>query len=717
MGRLRAAVQMPFIALATAKGGLFAWVPVMMAIGVGAWFALPVEPRLWHYGGMLIGLGVAALIYRFGPELLHPVIIGLICVVIGMLAAGARAHLIDAPVLGFRYYGPVEGRVVMIDRSQSDMLRVTLDRVVLSRVSPEKTPARVRVSLHGEQGFFEVKPGQIIVTTAHLSAPDGPVEPGGFDFRRMAFFDQLGAVGYTRVPVLLLAPPAHGAQWINQMRAQIRAGVEAQVAGDAGAFVAALLTGDRAGISRAAQDDLRASNLAHLLAISGLHMALLTGFIFATLRYGLALIPVLALRVNSKKMAAGLALIAGAVYLALSGGNVATERAFVMVAVMLGAVLFDRRALSIRSVALAACVLLLAQPETLLEPGFQMSFAATVALIAGYGGLRDLGLAQRGALPFWIMPVFSVVFTSLLAGFATAPIAAAHFNRIAGYGLVANVLAVPLMGVAVMPAAVLAGVLAPFGLEMPALWIMGKGTAWILWVAETVASWDGAVRAVPTPAPYVLPIMALGMLWVILWRGRARFAGLAPVLLAFGLWGIAERPTVLISGDGKLVGLATPLGRALSAPKGAGFTALQWLENDGDMADQAMAAARRGFEGPPELRQFGIAGWQIAQIKGKRAEVQLVEACKIADIVVVGAEVLSKAPVGCQIIDEDLLRSTGALALWPKADGGLRVMQAVTQDRLWTGQQRRTKMRGNAKLDIAAMFDKPPKPNRVARGQ
>lgn len=713
MDRLAAWARMPFIALASVRGGLFSWVPVLIAIGVGLWFALPYEPGTWHYGALLAGLVCAGLCYRFGPELLHPVAIAVICVVLGMLAAGARAHLVNAPVLGFRYYGPVEGRVVMIDRSQSDMLRLTLDNVVLSQVSPARTPARVRVSLHGDQGSLDLRPGQVVMTTVHLSAPDGPVEPGGFDFRRMAFFDRLGAVGYTRVPVLLLAPPAPGAQWINRVRAQIRAGVEAQVKGDAGAFAAALVTGDRAGISRVAQDNLRASNLAHLLAISGLHMALLTGFIFATLRYGLALIPVLALRVNAKKLAAGLALVAGLVYLALSGGNVATERAFVMVAVMLGAVLFDRRALSMRSVALAACVLLLAQPETLLEPGFQMSFAATVALIAGYGALRDTGWTKPGgALPFWIMPVFTVMFTSLLAGFATAPIAAAHFNRVAGYGLVANVLAVPVMGVAVMPAAVVAGMLAPFGLEGPALWIMGKGTDWILWVAQTVAGWDGAVRAVPTPSPLVLPIMALGMLWLILWRGPVRFAGGVPVLLAFGLWGLAERPYVLISGDGKLVGLASAQGRVMSAPKGAGFTARQWLENDGDMADQVTAAGRPGFGGPADLRQFTLAGWQVAQIKGKRAEAQLMDACKIADIVVIGVKLVGKPPVGCQVIDEAVLGKTGALALWPKADGGLRVMQTEGQIRLWTGKRRL-----GAKTTMPQMLDFPPKTRPVKSDQ
>ena len=124
------------------------------------------------------------------------------------------------------------------------------------------------------------------------------------------------------------------------------------------------------------------------------------------------------------------------------------------------------------------------------------------------------------------MPVVTLVFTSFLAGMATAPVAAAHFNRIAGYGLIANVLAVPVMGIAVMPAAVLAGVLAPLGLEGPALWVMGKGTAWILTVSEAVAGWEGALRAVVSPSSAVLPVLALGALWLMLWRGPARFAGI-----------------------------------------------------------------------------------------------------------------------------------------------------------------------------------------------
>ena len=633
------------------------------------------------YFGVSAGLAAAVALRLHGPEAWHPFVVALACAAFGVLAAGARAHLVAAPVLQFRYYGAVEGRIVTIDRSQSDMLRLTLDQVVLERVPPARTPARVRVSLHGDQEFFTPQPGQLIVLTGHLSAPEGPVEPGGFDFQRMAWFDRLGAVGYTRSPALLLAPPEHGVQRINRLRNNIKTSVEVRIPGDPGAFAAALMTGDRSDIGQETLNDLRKSNLAHLLAISGLHMGLLVGFVFATLRYGLALIPALALRVPGKKIAAGVALAAGGFYLGLSGGNVATERAFVMVAVMLVAVLFDRRALSLRSIAIAAVLLLALQPETLLEPGFQMSFSATVALVAGFGALR--GRFRQGAMPAWVTPVFTLVFSSALAGFATAPFAAAHFNRIADYGLMANLLAVPLMGTLVMPAAVLAGVLAPFGLEGAPLWAMEQGTRWILFVAHWVAGLEGSVTAVPSPVPWVLPLIALGALWVVLWRGGVRFAGLVPVVAGFALWSTAERPPLLISPDGALIGLMGAEGRAMSAERGAGFAAKNWLENDGDLSDQETAARRAGFMGPKAQRGFDLGGWKVVQLKGKVAAAALPAACARADLVILAGKLEGGAPNGCQVIDETMLNQTGALAVWLTEDGKLRLQPTSTASRLW----------------------------------
>ncbi|MCK4713372.1 MAG: ComEC/Rec2 family competence protein, partial [Marinosulfonomonas sp.] len=354
---------------------------VCLAFGVGIYFALRTEPGGGAYGAfgaLAVVLAAAAL---WLDVRLRPLFVAVLLVIIGILLAGARAHMVADPVLGYRYYGPIEGRVIKIDRSQSDKMRLTLDRVVLERLPAWRTPAKVRVALHSKDVFITPESGMTVMMTGHLSPPQGPVEPDGFDFQRMAWFQSLGAVGYTRSPVLMLAPAdqGRGGLFIHRLRMRISTGVQAIMPGDAGAFAAAILTGDRSGMRREVLGQLRASNLAHLLAISGLHMGLLTAFVFGALRYGLALVPVINLRWPIKKIAAAMSLVAAAGYLALSGGNVATERAFIMVAVMLVAVLFDRRALTLRAVALAAIIVLVRRPEALTGPGFQMSFAATTA--------------------------------------------------------------------------------------------------------------------------------------------------------------------------------------------------------------------------------------------------------------------------------------------------------------------------------------------------
>ncbi len=307
---------------------LFLWAPVAFAAGIGIYFALPVEPGRPQWL-VLIGVGLACLVAVIGPARHWPLVIGIGLMALGVMVAGHRAQSVAEPVLGFRYYGPIEGRIVKVDRSFSDKVRLTLDQVVLERMDPGRTPARVRVSLHGDQGFIEPEPGLTVILTGHLSGPEGPVEPGGFDFQRQAWFQRLGAVGYTRTPVLAIAPADEGRAGllIHRTRMALSHWVQAQMPGRDGAFAAAIMTGDRSAMDQDTLESLRVSNLAHLLAISGLHMGLLTGFVFATIRIGLAAVPSLAVRAPIKKIAALSALVVGAGYLALSGGNVATERA------------------------------------------------------------------------------------------------------------------------------------------------------------------------------------------------------------------------------------------------------------------------------------------------------------------------------------------------------------------------------------------------------
>ncbi|WP_343030661.1 ComEC/Rec2 family competence protein [Rhodovulum strictum] len=654
-------------ALEARRGHLFPWVPVLLALGIGAYFALPTEPSAAMLAALAGGGAVLLLAAWKGPERWGPVLIALALVAFGVVLAAGRTQMVAAPKLDYRYYGVVEGRVVALDRSMSDAPRITLDQVWLERVPAHRTPERVRVSLHGAAGITDPAPGTRIAMMAHLSPPSAPAEPGGFDFRRHAWFERLGAVGYARSPAVALDPPEGGLTLVVQRARMALSGtLRARIPGDQGAFAAAILTGDRSAISRASLQALRDSNLAHLLAISGLHMGLLTGVVFGVLRFGFALIPPLALRLPTKKLAAIGALAAGAVYLALSGGNVATERAYVMVAVVLVAVLANRRALTLRAVAVAALIILAMAPESLTQAGFQMSFAATTALIAIFGALREWP-QDRWRPPRWLNGVLVVVISSGVAGFATAPFGAAHFNQMSQYGLLANVISVPLMGLLVIPAAVAAACLAPFGLAGLALEPMRWGIAWILGVANWVAGLEGAVWPVVTPGPAVLPMIALGALWVILWSGRARLAGLVPILLALVLWVQTERPALLIAESGGLVGALGPEGRALSKPGGDGFVAGSWLENDGDRVTQEMAFARPGLAGERGLQVAEVAGERFILITGRGWADKVAPACAEGWVIV--PQNVRDAPEGCRLLDQGALARSGTLAVYPGPDG------------------------------------------------
>ena len=648
------------------RGALFPWVPVAFGTGVATYFALRFEPSqtVW----LVIAAAAAALglaIMRLGQR--APILIALALVLAGFGVAAWRTHSVAEPVLSFRYYGPVDGRIVGIDRSASDRIRITLDRVVLSRVDPDRTPTRVRISLSGEQGFVELEPGLRVILTAHLSPPGGPVEPGGFDFRRHAWFQGIGAVGYTRTPVLAAAPVEEGyaGLLIHRVRAKMSAHVQAALPDQVGAVAAAITTGDRSGLSAETLQALRDSNLAHLLAISGLHMGLLTGLIYTTVRYGLALIPGLALRVPIHKYAAIPAAVSGAAYLALSGGNVATERAFIMVCAMLLAIAFDRRALTLRSVALAAMIVLALRPEALLGPGFQMSFAATTALIAVFAALRDTSIWRWHPVARW---AFALLVSSAVAGLATAPIAAAHFNRVPHFGLIANILSVPLMGAVIMPGAIIAALLAPLGLSDLGFAIMGAGIRWVLFVADNVASLGGAVSHVAAPAPFVLPILAFGALFIIIWRGRWRWLGIAPVAASLFLWSNADRPPILITEDAGVSGIMTQDGRVLSKARGNGFAAKNWLENDGDVATQEIAHGRAGFSSEPAYAEALIDGHKLRHVFGRVAVDRIATACEGADLVIAAVDSV-KAPDGCRLIDRAHLRDTGSIAVYTAPSG------------------------------------------------
>lgn len=675
------------------------WLPVFLGLGVWIYFALPVEPSGW-WGLLWLGpfAGLASGRARAGGAGVLALTLVALAVTSGFALAKWSTVRAAAPVVAHPMAETVEGRVIALSRSASGAPRVLLDRVIVYGLDPRETPERVRVTLLAAERETAPQPGARLRVYAWLSPPGGPVEPGAFDFRLRAWFERLGAVGYARAPALEVPGAAPSGWrdtarlWLAVRRLQLSDALQRQIRGEAGAFAAAIVTGDRSAIAEEDAEALRLSNLAHLLAISGLHMGILTGLVFASVRFALAFWPGLSRRLSAKKLAALAALAAGAGYLALSGATVATQRAYVMVAVALVAVLLDRPAISLRALALAAVIVLAVRPVSLLDVGFQMSFAATAALVAGYEALRqrrhgrarvDRSTAGRLLRGIGVYAA-ALLFTSLLAGLATGPYAAWHFNRAAPWGLLANLGAVPAMGLVIAPSAIAAGVLAPLGLAAPALQAMGAGIDWVLRVAHFVAGLPGADRPVVAAGPEVLVLVTLGGLWLCLWRGWWRGLGVVPVGVALALWSAGEpRPDLLIAPEGRLIGLMGPEGRTLSHDRAQSFVAKNWLRRDADPVAQAEAAARPGLT-LSRGRAGGVLanGWRVELVRSREPDPDELKAmCRERMLLIVPSQRELSGP--CLFLGRDALRTMGAVAV--RIDGdGLSVMGATGgSDRPW----------------------------------
>ena len=293
-------------------------------------------------------------------------------------------------------------------------------------------------------------------------------------------------------------------------------------------------------------------------------MSLIAAAVFAMVRYGLALVPRLALVWPLKKIAAVASLTVTLAYLAVSGFDVAAQRAFVMLAVVLSAVMLDRPALTMRSVAVAAVVDprgRAREPDARRLPDVLRRDDRTGRRVRG---LRGRAWWQATNERRWRLRAAGARRLRHLAGgrgWRRRPYSAFHFNMLGQYGLVANMLAMPAMGLVVMPAAVVALFLAPLGLDGLGFTVMGWGVGYVLAVAEWVADLGGAAVGVPAGPAASLGLISLGGLVLVLWIGRGRWAGLAPIAAGVALWAAADRPDLLIADDGRLFGIATA-GRA-----------------------------------------------------------------------------------------------------------------------------------------------------------
>lgn len=533
------------------------WAPVAFGGGCGLYFALKTEPSLWPLlllAAIACGLWLAARVCGLRRWATLPLML-LACLSLGLATAKVRSERVAGPVApALSEPATLLAWVIDVDSPGANGARVVIAPVRVEGLAPGETPLRLRATVQGEPP----PPGAPVRLFAIINPPPAPASPGAYDFARGAYFQGLGGVAFALSDTRPAASPLP--PWrlrlemrINAVRYALAQRIVARLGERTGGVAAAMVTGHEAWISQDTLDDMRDSGLAHILSISGLHMAIVGGFAFFGVRLAVAAWPWLALRVSGKKAAAIAGLIAVGSYLVMSGSPPPAERAAITASIAFAAILLDRQALTMHALAVAAFAVLVMQPEAIVTPGFQMSFAATAALVALVEvwprRMREISVPWPVLVTQRLMSWGAAAVTaSLVAGLATGPFAMQHFNRVAVYGLVANMATSPLADFVMMPMLALGAVLEPLGLGGPFLWVAGRAVEVMLAIGRWVADLPGAVQTIASAPDAALPVAFLGVLFMCLWQGRGRWLGL-PFAAAVLIWPRVPPPDVWI-GDG-----------------------------------------------------------------------------------------------------------------------------------------------------------------------
>ncbi|MBS0644448.1 MAG: ComEC/Rec2 family competence protein [Proteobacteria bacterium] len=565
---------------------LVLWLPVFMAVGVASYYALRFEPPAWIGFSCTLILLVAWLLVarrRAGDRCTAArlVLAPLAAVAVGFSSAQwatawalpqdaelpARAVIVDGTVAAVE---PLpEGRRITVQRARLDDLSSPLARAVRIRLkrgdeAPLTTGDRIRVR-------------------ALLRPPAPPAFPGAWDFQRAAWFTGLGASGYAlaQVEVTARATTPLAERLVASLRETITQRILAVVPGAAGGISVSFMTGLALAIPAADYAAFKDSGLMHLLSVSGFHIAVVIGFGLAIARFGLALSEHASLFWPAKRLAALCGLLAGAAYTVLVGLQVPIIRSFAMASLVTISIFADRRVISTRSLALAAVVVLLLMPWELTGVSLQMSFSAVLALVAGYEALRPWlhRLNGRGWVRRGLAATAALTLSSLLAGTASAPYSAYQFGHVQVYFVLANMVAVPLTGIWVMPAGFVGLALMPLHLEWLALVPMGWGAEVILWIARKTAQLPYASISVPHMPLWGLCLFSIGLVWLGLWRTRMRLAGIPIMIIGLLSTFLNRPPDLLVSADARLIALRhAGIVYLQQAQGGARYTRESWSQ-------------------------------------------------------------------------------------------------------------------------------------------
>ena len=645
------------------------WLPVGIGVGVA----------VWQFGGTAawpgltmacVALGLSSLLAPPGSRCRHIVQMLAITMLIGTSLITLRSAHVARPVLGTIWIGEFYGRVESVENiSARDVFRLRLATGAESGL-----PTYVRVNLSPEQYEDSFTPGSVLRLRARLLPPAGPALPGGYDFARRAWFQQLGATG-TALGKVYLHEPASRRPMLATQREALTGHIRTSMPEGTGAIGAALVTGDQGHISEADAQAMRDSGLAHLLSISGLHVTAVVGFIFIAIGRLLSLSSWLALRISIPVVAAGAAALGALAYTLLTGAEVPTVRSCIAALLVLVALAMGRDALTLRLVAFGAMVVLIFWPEAMAGPSFQLSFAAvaTIVIIHDLPVMKRLTESRDEALGYRVVRAgLSLIVTGLAIEIILAPIALFHFHKTGIYGAFANVLAIPMTTFVIMPLEALALAFDLAGLGAPFWWLAGQGIAMILALAHLVSGLPGAVTMLPAMPTWAYGAFVGGALWSGLLTTRVRALGIPLCVAGTIAMILAPRPDILVTGDGKHMAIVSADGQvALLRGKAGDFVRSMIFEKAGSSAEPIPIEEWPGAQCTTDTCVVTVLSadktkWTVlaSRTASKVPSMEMAAACKRVDIVVSDRWLPQSCRPRWIKADRNLLDQSGGLAFY-----------------------------------------------------
>jgi competence protein ComEC len=339
------------------------------------------------------------------------------------------------------------------------------------------------------------------------------------------------------------------------------------------------MIGEYNGIDEKILTQMRVAGISHILSVSGMHLSLMAMICYFSSRIIINLLYRYTSKLHAKKIASIMALLGSFAYLLISGLQVAAIRSFIMVAMTILAVMFDRINSAMRAIFFAGLLILVISPQNILNPSFQMSFAAVIALIASYSYYIENFPMEDNIYSKIRLYFISTTFSSVIAGIATAPYVIYHFNQFSTYSVFANLLAVPLTSFIIMPCVILGFILYPLNLLKLALIPMSKAISAMIVIANYISTLPYASLTISHMSSISLGLISLGGLIYCLLKHKYRLIGIIPMILAVILMITEPRPIMIIDAKTKIFAYFNRNNQMILSSKKLGkFTKNLWLK-------------------------------------------------------------------------------------------------------------------------------------------